>query len=447
MLKKFLTPAKIKITVLFLILAVAVFYALCYLASLQAADIFNKVVARQHVLEGSLTVERLSANPFGRVSFYNLVWTNPSGEQLAVVPEGYIHVRPWDIVTRNITTTTVKSVELDRAILNLNFNKDMSVKNIDRTKRDTSAVRKTGKRQPINKEQWATSKIIGQKDFNFRLLLKDCVLNTVYEKRNFAMDKVNADIYTNTKDKITIDFSSGPFSGTVVAQGLNIKGTVDLAKERPVANLSLNISECNPSSLGTGIDVHETVSTDANVTGILPDMVIDGSMRMEKLTIPALDFTNVVGFYHYADGIIEASKVTANVYGGTVDAFGDFNLDTKGYNLDIKGQDLKAMIAARDPKIRCDVKLDVKIRSDGNPKTTLTYGNFESGEGSYMMVPFKSIKGEFSNINKVLSFKNVVISTKFGLVKSDAFQIVRGKLKLNDLYLEDETSGKRQKLR
>ena len=130
MLHKFLALGKVKILVIAAIIAAVVFYGLCYLASIQAAGIFNREIAKQHVLQGSLTVGRLSANPLGKVSFHDLVWTNPQGEKLAVVPAGYIHVRPWDVITRNFTTTTIKSVELDEATINLNFNKDMSVKNV-----------------------------------------------------------------------------------------------------------------------------------------------------------------------------------------------------------------------------------------------------------------------------------------------------------------------------
>ena len=64
-----------------------------------------------------------------------------------------------------------------------------------------------------------------------------------------------------------------------------------------------------------------------------------------------------------------------------------------------------------------------------------------------MLVPFESIRGEFKNIDKVLTFKNVVITTKFGQVKSDAFQIIRGKLHLDNLYLEDQSTGERKQLR
>ena len=163
MWRKFLALGKIKVITVLVLLAAVVFYTLCYLASIRAAEIFNREIARQHVLQGTLTVGRLSANPLGKVSFHDLVWLSPEGEKLAQIPEGYIHVSPWDVVTRNYSTTMIKSVELDNAIINLNFNKDMSVKDVDRSKRDVKAVRKNGKRQPVSKEQWATSKIMGRK--------------------------------------------------------------------------------------------------------------------------------------------------------------------------------------------------------------------------------------------------------------------------------------------
>lgn len=446
--KKLFTMFNLKVGALVLIIGLITFYALCYMASLSVAEIFNRVIATQHVFQGTLTVERLSANVLGRVTFHNLKWVSPTGIEIANIPTGYIWVRPFDVVTRSMSTMTIKGLQLDGAVLNLDFNKDMSLKNIDRTKREVKPVKVNGKRQPVSKEQWETSKIIGQKNFNFRVTLNDCVVNTVYEKRNFAMRKVDADISLDTRDKLRINFSSGEFAGTIEAKGLLINGEVDLKQKQPTCNLSLNIQECNPASLGTGIDIHEPVSTTATISGALPDVVIEGTMHMDRLTIPALDFTNVAGNYRYEDGLIKASKITANVYAGKVNAFGYFNLDTKGYEIDVRGKDLSAMIAARDPKIKCDVGLNLKIiNTTGVPRDTITEGNFLSGPGSYMLVPFDSIRGEFRNVNKVLTFKNVIISTKFGEVTSNAFQIVRGKLHLGEIYLEDKESGTRQKIR
>ena len=60
---------KVKVLAAGAVIFILAFYGICYLASLKAAEIFNMVMAKQQVLQGSLTVERLSANLFGQVSF------------------------------------------------------------------------------------------------------------------------------------------------------------------------------------------------------------------------------------------------------------------------------------------------------------------------------------------------------------------------------------------
>jgi uncharacterized protein (DUF2062 family) len=52
-LEKFLALGKVKIIVVVAIIAALIFYVLCYLASIQAAEIFNREMAKQHVLQGS----------------------------------------------------------------------------------------------------------------------------------------------------------------------------------------------------------------------------------------------------------------------------------------------------------------------------------------------------------------------------------------------------------
>ena len=76
----------------------------------------------------------------------------------------------------------------------------------------------------------------------------------------------------------------------------------------------------------------------------------------------------------------------------------------------------------------------------------MTYGSFKSGKGSYYIIPFDSISGEFSNQNKHLEFKNVDIETKMGTIKTDAFDIVNGKLHIGEIYLEEPENGQTIKI-
>lgn len=63
--------------------------------------IFNEVMARQTMMRGTVTVESLTATPWGTLSFTDLVWKDPEGRELLTVPDGKIRVNMWDIITRN----------------------------------------------------------------------------------------------------------------------------------------------------------------------------------------------------------------------------------------------------------------------------------------------------------------------------------------------------------
>ena len=102
-----------------------IFYWLCYLASVQAAIIFNEVAVKQRVIKGTLTVETLNANVFGTVRFNNLVWKDDTGKILAIIPQGSFKVRPWDVITKRLSTETLTYIELKDAIVNINFDNKM----------------------------------------------------------------------------------------------------------------------------------------------------------------------------------------------------------------------------------------------------------------------------------------------------------------------------------
>ena len=72
---------------------------------------------------------------------------------------------------------------------------------------------------------------------------------------------------------------------------------------------------------------------------------------------------------------------------------------------------------------------------DGNPDNLLTYGSFRSGKGRYTFFPFNYLEGQFSNRRHLLEFFDVAIDTKFGLITTDAFQIVNGKLLFGDISI------------
>ena len=108
-------------------LTTILYFTLCKIASEQAMLIFNKAMSTQKVLRGSVTLETLDADIWGRVEFKNLVWLDTKGQPVIHVPQGRFKVRPLDIITGSIDTETLKYLELDNALFAVRFNNKMQL--------------------------------------------------------------------------------------------------------------------------------------------------------------------------------------------------------------------------------------------------------------------------------------------------------------------------------
>lgn len=432
--------AAVKIFVI-LVAAVICFYGMCIFLSYKAADIFNTVVEKRELFPGTVTVERLSATPLGKVSFENLVWKDTEGRLLADIPAGSFKVSLWDVVWRRIGTTTVTEFTIDQGYIHLIFDDNMELLYVN----DLSGKMGNGEKRGSG-EKAALSKITGlkgNKKFNCHIRFRDVKIEAESPDRHFFIDNVDlrADIHTGGITKL--DLSAGHFTGTVEAEELNLGGTLDFTKEIPQYNMYLSIKNCNPKSLDVGINIDNKASVYANIKGELPSPVIDGTLSMDNLNMPGLKFTNVKGGFHYQDGKLRAPQVKAEIFGGTMDASGQFDLDGKSYHADIAGQKLKGSVAAHDLMLRCEVDMELHMGEDRKNNTRYIYGSFYSGSGQYHFLPFNKISGSFEQDGQTLNFKDVIISFAMGDVTAEKFSIVHGKVHMGPIYVDNGGSRSR----
>lgn len=411
-------------TALLLILLVS-----ALLASHGAAFIFNRVMETQSVVKGTIHVNTLSADIRGHVNFTDLEWDDPDGMPILVVPTGSFKVNPWDfILHRSLKTTTLREITLNDSTVSVKFDKDMSAQIIP-----------SDAPEPVKKSTTLDEKIrtlnMTDKKFNLRINLNNCRFEAYKDDKQYVMTSVDASLHLKSNEFLTVKFSSGPFSGTAVGDGINIDGSVNLHTPMPEADLEVNFLKVDPSSIGFGKSVHDPLTLKTRFTGAVSAPVAHGKLEMDELSIPALDFTNVRGDIDYKDGIFRFTNVTADVYNGKLSAYGDYNLNTKAYTIRGKGTGLDSRIALKRMEFKCLVDTDITMVCDGNPDNLLTYGSFRSGKGRYTFFPFSYLEGKFSNRRHLLEFFDVAIDTKFGLITTDAFQIVNGKLLLGDISI------------
>lgn len=430
-----------KLQIICIILALIFLFAGWYFflaqrASRQAANIFNYFMNKQQVLVGRVTADGLSADIWGNVYFTQLKWESPRGETLLEVPEGRLKIKPWEIVLRRAGIDTIEEIELHKAYLHLGFDENMRLEILQKDAKNLQELELV----PDEKKHLQTPKRLP----NIKLILQKTVIDADYKKRCFILNDVNGYVEVQQHNKLQLSLSAGKYGGSIAGEGLNIDGRINLEGEQD-ANVNLGLYKVNPASLGLG-KVNDAMTVTGQLTGSLRAPLIDGAVAMDELHLPGLYFTKINGNYHYENGLISFKDVTGSIYGGTLEAIGLYHFDNHHYKIDAKGKGLMASLAAKSSKINTSVNLDIKFRNLGRHGNNLTYGSFESGRGTFMMMPFKKIKGSFSDQSGELVFTNVEIATSLGRFESGVFKLVHGKLQLGDVFLVD-ADGQRRRVR
>lgn len=343
---------------LILLITCAVILVTLEVISRGAAQIFNHAMANQDMLRGTITVERLISDITGHVYFTNLVWTDREGNPILEIPSGDFRVNVWDVLTRDFKSTTIRELTVDQPVVSVRLSDDMKVDfvrpspDMDKLKKepedwrekvnlsslDARGRREVGQwrrehRQQKMQNDWRNFNAAGKK-LKMRLNVHDGGVEVFYRERHYVMSHVQMAVGIDTDRKMDIDMSIGGFGGTMIGDAISLNGTVDFQKDpEPECSLALVLYQIDPSSLGFGMNIHDKMTLSTYFTGPVSHPIGTGKVEMDELHIPGLDFANVEGNVYYENSLLQFTDVTADVYKGKLAAYGDYDLDTRFYNL------------------------------------------------------------------------------------------------------------------
>ncbi len=428
-----------------------------------AAQIFNHAMANQDMLRGTITVERLISDITGHVYFTNLVWTDREGNPILEIPSGDFRVNVWDVLTRDFKSTTIRELTVDQPVVSVRLSDDMKVDfvrpspDMDKLKKEPedwrekvnlSSLDARGRhevgqwrrehRQQKMQNDWRNFNAAGKK-LKLRLNVHDGGVEVFYRERHYVMSHVQMAVGIDTDRKMDIDMSMGGFGGTMIGDAISLNGTVDFQQNpEPECSLALVLYQIDPSSLGFGMNIHDKMTLSTYFTGPVSHPIGTGKVEMDELHIPGLDFANVEGNVYYENSLLQFTDVTADVYKGKLAAYGDYDLDTRFYNLYGHGTALQTESALPRSGLHTRVDLDLEIHSEGSAKSTVSSGSFLSGPGRYHLLPFDSLSGKVTDAGGDLHFYDAVIKLPGFTVSTDAFHIQNGKLHLSPIRLTDK---------
>lgn len=428
-----------------------------------AAQIFNYAMANQDMLRGTITVERLISDITGHVYFTGLEWKDREGNPILEIPSGDFRVNVWDVLTRDFKSTTIRELTVNQPSVSVHLSDNMKVDfvrpspDMDRLKKESEdwrekvnlatldarerrAVgqwRREHHQQKVQRD-WHNFNAAG-KHLKLRLNVHDGGVEVFYRERHYVMSHVQMAVDLDTAKQMSLDMSIGGFGGTMIGDAIALNGTVDFTTDpEPVCNTALVLYQVDPSSLGFGMNIHDKMTLSTYFTGPVSHPIGTGKVEMDELHIPGLDFANVEGKVYYENSLLQFTDVTADVYKGKLTARGDYDLDTRFYNLYGHGEAMQTEAALPKSGLHTRVDLDLEIHSEGSAKSTVSSGSFVSGPGRYRLLPFDSLSGKVTDAGGDLHFYDAVINLLGFTVSTDAFHIQHGKLSLNPIKLTDK---------
>ena len=352
-----------------------------------AAQIFNYAMTNQDMLRGTITVERLISDITGHVYFTGLEWKDREGNPILEIPSGDFRVNVWDVLTRDFKSTTIRELTVNQPSVSVHLSDDMKVDfvrpspDMDRLKKESEdwrekvnlatldarerrtvgQWRREHHQQKVQRD-WHNFNAAG-KHLKLRLNVHDGGVEVFYRERHYVMSHVQMAVDLDTAKQMSLDMSIGGFGGTMIGDAIALNGTVDFTEApEPACNMALVLYQVDPSSLGFGMNIHDKMTLSTYFTGPVSHPIGTGKIEMDELHIPGLDFANVEGKVYYENSLLQFTDVTADVYKGRLSAYGDYDLDTRFYNLYGHGEAMQTEAALPKSGLHTRVDLDLEIR-------------------------------------------------------------------------------------
>lgn len=176
-------------------------------------------------------------------------------------------------------------------------------------------------------------------------------------------------------------FGSGEASGQRAA----VHGKILLDQPEPYMNLVLESAKFDPGEVLKDSPFHGAVAFTANLSGTAASPSIEGELKAASGTVYGYGFANAAGRAAYQDGRIVVRSFSADVFGGHVEAAGEFDAGTAAYDGHVKLAGIDAaQLADFVPGVSGRLSADLGIAGQGNDLASLSvYGSAAMADGGW----------------------------------------------------------------
>lgn len=242
---------------------------------------------------------------------------------------------------------------------------------------------------------------------------------------NYPVSKGSGKFSANTEALKLADLKLEVAGQTVIVDG-NIY-YAEKQDDKPAYALSVNAPEFVIDALSPGLGLKDTVTALGKVKGTIDKPEVEGTFGLDKLTYDPLYITALSGKFLYKNGKLNIDDAVGNVYAGQVSVNGQIDTKTRDFKLDIQGRDLDSSVVT-ETQVEGPLSFKMLAIGTADAGSATGVGTFRIGEGKYMMLPFRYIKGSISRQQGKFAFGNIKVATAVGSFDSNITVKNSGKL-------------------
>ncbi len=186
-------------------------------------------------------------------------------------------------------------------------------------------------------------------------------------------------------------------SAEAEGQRANVHGRIAFSGEAPELYLTAQSEGFDPGKVMTDIPFQGPVAFTAQIGGTTASPSVTGVFRADRGTLAGYEFTNAKARASYADGRITVPSLSTDMFGGHVDAEGEFDASTMRFdghakveNVDVAG--LEDVL----PEVSGHASADLGFAGDANALEQVSvYGSVFARDASYLDIGVPELSASF----------------------------------------------------
>ena len=176
-----------------------------------AAELFNYAASRQEMLRGTITVESITANIHGGVTFEKLAWDDPAGNPILRVPSGSFKVDPWDVLRMRFVSTTIREITLESPAFAVYFDEEMNVDFINRRQGEIEQEKARDAKEKL--EDRISNFNREGKPLDVTITVHNGRMAAFYRQRRYLVSRVSLNGHIDTRGVSDLHIKTGNSAG------------------------------------------------------------------------------------------------------------------------------------------------------------------------------------------------------------------------------------------